>query len=79
MGQLLLPRYPTEGFPIIDPLPLPFLTFEPLLVNGMYLELVEMISRRRRVDRRNKSRYFATYSRCCLVLPRRDSNAGRAK
>lgn len=44
MGELLLPRYPAKGFPIIDPLSLPFLALEPLLVEGMYLELVEMIS-----------------------------------
>ena len=66
LGEFLLPRYPSEGFPIIDPLPLPFLTLEPLRVEGIHLELVEMIRRRRRVNRRHEPRDLATYSRCCF-------------
>lgn len=44
MGKFLLPRYPSKSFPIIDPLPLPFLAFKPLFVKSVHLELVEMIS-----------------------------------
>ena len=66
LGELLLPRYPSKSFPIIDPLPLPFFTLEPLRVESIHLELIEMIRRRRRVDRRHEPRDLATYSGCCF-------------
>jgi len=76
LGELLLPRYPSKGFPIIDPLPLPFFTLEPLFVESVDLELVEMIRGRRRVDRRHEPRNLATYSRCRFISPRCDRDAG---
>ena len=43
LSELLLPRYPSEGFPVVDPLPLPFFALKPLRIDRLYFEFVEMI------------------------------------
>ena len=72
MSKLLLPRDPSHGLIVVDPLSLPFATLGPRLLEFIDLELVEMIRRRRRMDRRDEPRNLATYSRCCFISPGRD-------
>ena len=79
LGEFLLPRYPSKGFLIVNPLSLPFLTFRPLIVEARNIEFVEVIRGRRRVFRRHEPRDIATYSRCCFISSKRDGDTERMK
>lgn len=64
LRQLLLPRNPPDSLPKIHPLPLPLPALLPVLLEARDVELVEMVRRRRRVDRRYESCDLAAYARC---------------